>query len=259
MGLQAAKFEFILTCDDDNWLFPNYITRAYQLMAADPKLGALGGLGIYEPELPLKKEIERFSNYFVNGPQAWANTEHWVYGAGSVYRKSILTNLIGRGWQQITSGRKGKSLICGEDVEICFMIYLNGYKIMADEELKFKHFIPLKRQKIAYITDLSFWLSYSHVLMNSYYPIINGDQRPIRDIMNNWFFGATKSYLKNVILLIYKKTKVWEKRTVEEKILFNSNYGIWYGLYKNRALVINHHEHIKKLLNTETLKPAEYI
>jgi len=156
--------------------------------------------------------------------------------------------LFDKGWQQITTGRKGKSLICGEDSEICFMIYLSGYKIIADDDLKFKHFVPLKRQKIAYIIDLSFWLSYSHVLMNSYYPILNDDKRTIQHIVNHWLLGVTKTYLKNLALLAAKKMKVWEKRTVAEKIKFNGIYGTWYSLLKNRKKIIAHHERTKALL-----------
>jgi len=248
MGLKAAKYEFILTCDDDNRLFPDYIARAFQIMSSDEKVGALGGFGIYEPEQPVNPEIERFSYYFVNGPQTWVDTDHWVYGAGSIYRKSVIMDLINIGWQQITTGRKGKSLICGEDVEFCFMIYLSGYKIIADDHLKFKHFVPLKRQKLAYILDLSFWLSYTHVLMNSYYPILNHDQRPIKRIINHWLYGATKTYLKNVVLLTYKKIKMRKEQTVEEMILFNGIHGTWYALLKNRKKIIDHHEHTKALL-----------
>lgn len=250
-GIEASKFEYILTCDDDNWLNTNYIALAFQLMEGDAQIGALGGCGIFEPELPFNPEIEQLSYYFVNGPQIWASTEHWVYGAGSVYRKSILTGLIGNGWRQITTGRKGKNLICGEDVEICFMFYLTGYKIIASDELKFRHFVPLKRQKIAYIVDLTFWLSYSHVLMNSYYPMLNDDKRPIGEIINKWLWGATKSYLKNLILLAFKKIKDQEKPTLEERLSFNRIQGTWYALLKNRKKIIDHHKHTKALISSK--------
>ena len=249
-GLKAAKYEYILTCDDDNWLFPDYIARAFQIMSSDEKLGALGGFGIFEPQQPVNKEMEGLSYYFVNGPQTWTNTDHWVYGAGSVYRKSILIELINNGWKQITTGRKGKSLICGEDVEICFMIYLSGYKVIADDKLKFKHFVPVKRQQITYIMDLCFWQSYTHVLLNSYYPILNNDKRPIKQIIDNWLIAATKTYLKNLILLILRKINLREKQTLERSISFNSIYGTWCSLLKNRKKIINHHEHTRVLLAT---------
>jgi glycosyltransferase involved in cell wall biosynthesis len=247
-GLNTAKYEYVLTCDDDNWLNPDYLARAFQIMESDPTIGALGGCGVFEPELPSNPEIDGLSNSFVNGPQTWASTEHWVYGAGSIYRKSILTDLMSKGWTQITSGRKGKSLICGEDVEFCFMIYLSGYKVVADDHLKFKHFVPLNRQQIAYIVDLSFWLNYSHVLMNSYYPILNNDKRPIAEIINKWFWSATKCYWKNLVLVALRKVKVWKKPSLEEKLAFNRIKGTWHALFKNRNRIIDHHERTKLLL-----------
>lgn len=247
-GVDAAKFEYILMCDDDNWLNPTYIALAFQIMEGDAQIGALGGCGIFEPERPLNPEIEQLSHYFVNGPQTWASTEHWVYGAGAVYRKSILTALLMQGWRQITPGRKGKSLLGGEDVEICFMFYLSGYKIIADDELKFRHFVPLKRQKIKYIIDLTFWLSYSHVLMNSYYPILNNDKRSIEEIINKWLWGATKGHLKNLVRFALKKIKVWKKPTLEERLSFNRLHGTWYALLKNRKRIIDHHKQTRALI-----------
>jgi glycosyltransferase involved in cell wall biosynthesis len=251
-GIEAAKFEYVLTCDDDNWLNSNYIALAFQIMEGEALIGVLGGCGIFEPEYPLNPEIEQLSHYFVNGPQTWASTEHWVYGAGSVYRKSILTDLIRQGWKQITTGRKGKSLVCGEDVEICFMFYLSGYKIATNNNLQFRHFVPLKRQKIKYIIDLTFWLSYSHVLMNSYYPILNDDKRPIGEIINKWLWGATKSHLKNLVRFALKKIKVWEKPSLEERLAFSRIHGTWYALLMNRKRIIDHHKQTKALILSNT-------
>ncbi|CAN5269706.1 hypothetical protein BH09BAC6_BH09BAC6_01530 [soil metagenome] len=247
-GVKAARYEYILTCDDDNWLQADYVARAFQIMNTDPKIGALGGCGIFEPEQPVNKNIEGLISWYVNGSQIWAGKEHWVYGAGSVYRKSILAGLINNGWQQITSGRKGSSLICGEDVEICFMIYLCGYKIVADDRLKFRHFVPLKRQQTAYIINLSFWLSYSHVLLNSYYPILNNDDRPINQIIDDWLIAASKTFLKSRIRLLYQKIKTGGKLDTEKSIAFNATYGIWYSLLKNRRRIIAHHTHLKSIL-----------
>jgi glycosyltransferase involved in cell wall biosynthesis len=248
-GVKEAKYEYILTCDDDNWLYPNYIENAYQIMQSDAKLGALGGCGIFEPQTPVNEEIKEYTEYYVNGSQTWTKVERWVYGAGSVYRKSILDNLIKIGWQQITSGRKGKSLICGEDVEICFMIYLCGYKIIADDRLLFKHFVPVERQKISYIAKLSFWLSYSHVLLNSYFTILNNDKRPIKQIMDKWLLSAAKAAMKLTALLFYQKFKMRKNTGAKKRISLNSNYGTFYSLILNRRKIINHHEHIKKLLS----------
>jgi len=248
-GVAAARYDYILTCDDDNWLNPAYVALAFRIMNADPTIGALGGCGIFEPQQPLNPEIEPYTAYFVNGSQVWADTEHWVYGAGSVYRKSIFNDLIKHGWQQITTGRKGKSLICGEDVEICFMIYLTGYKIIKDDNLTFRHFVDYKRQSEAYIIDLCFWLSYTHVLLNSYYPIISHDKRPIEKIINGWLKGSSKTLLKNILSLFYQRLITREQISTAQRLLFSSNYGTFRSLLKNRVKIINHHRQVKQLLS----------
>lgn len=247
-GFRAAKYEYVLTCDDDNWLCPKYVALGFQIMEADAKIGALGGCGLFEPECPVNPEIENLKSYFVNGSQKWADTEHWVYGAGSIYKKSVLIDLIEAGWQQITTGRKGNSLICGEDVEICLMIYLSGYKVIADDRLEFRHFVPLKRQKISYVIKLSFWLNYANVLLNSYFHITNNDKRPIRSMIKGWYFSSTKTLLKSLIFLALQRLKLWETTPLEKKLSFNAACGTWYGLFQNRKKVIDHHNQITALL-----------
>jgi glycosyltransferase involved in cell wall biosynthesis len=248
LGIEAARYDYILTCDDDNWLNPGYVQNVFHKMTADPMIGALGGNGLFKPQTPVNPEITPYAHMYVNGPQHWAEKEHWVYGAGSTYRRHILLQLYQHNWQQVTSGRTGKSLICGEDVEICFMIHFSGYKICADDSLVFRHYVPVHRQNLDYILRLTFWLSYSNVLLNSYYPLLNKDSRAIAQIMNDWFRSATRTMLKQFILFNGYRLRPWGKPAIERKINFNNIYGKWYSLLKNRKKVIKHHEQLKNLL-----------
>ncbi|MBD1394701.1 glycosyltransferase family 2 protein [Mucilaginibacter glaciei] len=249
-GISHAEYDYILTCDDDNWLFPDYIAKAFALMQADETIGALGGCGVFEPQQPFNNQLNGLSGYFVNGPQTWAESQHWVYGAGSIYKKAVIIDLFNKGWQQITSGRTGTSLICGEDVEICLAIYLSGYKIIANNELQFKHFVPLKRQSLSYINNLSYWLSYSSVLLNSYYVFLNGDKRTIREINDSWLSFAVKTYLKSIILLIFQKIIKRKSITIEQKISLNSMLGTCSSLMKNRKKIAAHHQLVARILTS---------
>ena len=38
-GVYAAKYEYLLTCDDDNWLSPDYIKLAFDFMYAYARAG----------------------------------------------------------------------------------------------------------------------------------------------------------------------------------------------------------------------------
>lgn len=249
-GILTANYEYLLFCDDDNWLFPEYVSTAFNIINSDPKIGVLGGCGIFEPEQPDNKEIEKFKEYYVNGSQQWTSTQHWVYGAGSLYKKSILIELLGKGWQQITTGRIGSKLISGEDVEICFMIYLSGYKIISDDRLIFKHFVPLKRQSIAFIISMVFWLNYSNTLLICYYALIHNDKRPIKKILDDRFWDISKTLIKQYILYCYKSIKSWGKYTTEQKIAFQSTRGKFFSLLQNRKTIIVHYQQISKILSS---------
>jgi glycosyltransferase involved in cell wall biosynthesis len=247
-GVETAQYEYLLFCDDDNWLFNDYIARLFNTMKADDSIAVLGGCGIFEPEKPVNDQIESFKNYYVNGEQTWAEKDHWVYGAGSTYRKSLLVNLKQLGWRQITTGRIGKVLLSGEDVEICLMLHLMGYQIKADNQLKFKHFVALKRQNISYIVNLAYWLSYSSALLNSYHVFLNDDKRPINVINNTWLLSALKTFFKYTVILVIQKLIKWKAITIQQKITFNTLYGTCVSLFKNRKIIAAQHLHVKQIL-----------
>ncbi|MBC7913686.1 MAG: glycosyltransferase family 2 protein [Pyrinomonadaceae bacterium] len=249
-GIEIARYEYLLFCDDDNWLNAHYISTAFTIMNSDKLIGVLGGCGIVEAEQPVHLSEDLLKQTTVSGAQSWALTDHWVYGAGALYRKSILVSLTNKGWEQITTGRTGSKLVSGEDVEICFMIYLSGYKIIADDRLTFKHFVPLKRQSTAFIIHMAFWLSYTNVLLNSYYAIIHKNKHPIKKNIDDWFWNISKTVIKQLILQSCKSFKVWEKPTTEQKIAIQSIRGTFYGLLLNRKKIVTHHYLIKNILSS---------
>jgi len=247
-AVRAARYEYILTCDDDNWLAQDYIARAHQIMDRDSNIGALGGCGIFKPAEPMSPEIAALTNYYVNGPQTAAATQHWVYGAGSIYRKHAFLNLLESGWQQITTGRKGKSLICGEDVEICMMMYLTGYQITASDELLFYHFVPAQRQCVKYLTALSFWLSYSNVLLINYHLLVANDDRPIAPILKGWTLDLAGNLIKQLFYLPLRNMRRNADERLKTKFALMNVYGSFRGLLENRSRLIRHHKQLKQLL-----------
>ena len=43
LGILQSRYEYILFCDDDNWLDPRYLQLAVEIMDDKPDIGALGG------------------------------------------------------------------------------------------------------------------------------------------------------------------------------------------------------------------------
>lgn len=151
-GFAAAAYEFIILCDDDNWLCPSYVERAFTLMMQHPSVGLLGGNGQFVYEEPPPEWLTVF-NLYAGGPQAAASgrvDNCLVYGAGAVLRKSAWEMLQRHGFSAALTDRLGHQLSSGGDYELSYAIALAGYTIWYDEQLVFRHFITANRLTRAY-------------------------------------------------------------------------------------------------------------
>ncbi|WP_114782259.1 glycosyltransferase [Botryobacter ruber] len=154
LALEQAQYEFVLFCDDDNWLMPGYISRAYELMLQHPAIGVLGGNGelLFETAPP---HWAASLSMYAHGPQAPASGKvksNVVYGAGCVMRRAAYEIIVSAGFRTMLTDRKGASLSSGGDYELCYAIALAGFDIWYDDCLKFKHFMPAKRINWEYST-----------------------------------------------------------------------------------------------------------
>jgi glycosyltransferase involved in cell wall biosynthesis len=151
-GFASARFDYILLCDDDNWLNPHYIERVYEVMSAHENIGALGGNGelVFEEEPPAW--VRAYSVYAA-GQQAEKSgmaKRNTVYGAGCVIRKSAYDILQLAGYRSLLTDRLGKELSSGGDYELCLALVIAGFHIWYDEQLTFKHFITKDRITMEY-------------------------------------------------------------------------------------------------------------
>jgi glycosyltransferase involved in cell wall biosynthesis len=147
MALEESRYEFVLFCDDDNWLNQDYVNTAYELMIQHPRIGVLGGLGelVYEKDPP---EWTQAFRMFGNGPQEKSSGKvkrNIVYGAGCVLRRSALKRILNAGYKPFLTDRSANNLSSGGDYEICYVLSLIGYDIWYDERLHFKHYMPKER------------------------------------------------------------------------------------------------------------------
>jgi glycosyltransferase involved in cell wall biosynthesis len=151
-GFLEASYDYVIMCDDDNWLAPDYVENVYNIMRENPTIGALGGFGklIFETEPP--KYIEH-SNIFAAGeqaPQSGKVRANKIYGAGCVIRKSAYHALHQLGFKSLLTDRKGRELSSGGDYELCYALALLGYDIWYDDRLYFSHFITEERLNFQY-------------------------------------------------------------------------------------------------------------
>ncbi|MGF7216168.1 glycosyltransferase involved in cell wall biosynthesis [Spirosoma lacussanchae] len=170
MGFQEARYEYILMCDDDNWLNDDYVETAYSIMNSYPTVGILGGHGnlVYETSPP-----DWVTNYPIHasGSQVYKFNlvrSYGIYGAGCVLRKSAYQTLKESGFEFTLTDRLGSELSSGGDIELCYAIALAGYAVYYDHRLQFQHFIPYKRTTweycIKYVNDSSL----SHIVLEPF-------------------------------------------------------------------------------------------
>jgi glycosyltransferase involved in cell wall biosynthesis len=158
-GFEKANYDIVVMVDDDNYVCADYVSRAYAIMEEHPEVGIAGGkgIGLFEKAPPeWFKDVEQG---FAVGPQGKHegyvdDSRGYIYGAGSIIRKSVYDYLLLNNFQLIMKGRIGKSMIAGEDYERCQVFRLLGYKLWYDPSLEFEHHMPYTRINWKYVRKL---------------------------------------------------------------------------------------------------------
>jgi len=151
-GFIEARYEFVVMCDDDNWLEHNYLVKTLDVYEKHPEIGVLGGKGfpVCEVDPP---EWLKYTKLFATGDQAGECgpvATKKVYGAGAVVRKSAYEKLNAVGFESALTDRLKNALSSGNDFEMCMAIYFAGYEIWFDNTLHFYHFFPKERLSTNY-------------------------------------------------------------------------------------------------------------
>jgi glycosyltransferase involved in cell wall biosynthesis len=159
-GIAAASFNFIVFCDDDNRLAPDYIQKVYERFTSDESIAMIGGVGEAVSEEPLPSWFRSFENLFAVGrpvaqPGPLPLGMGYLFGAGMALRKPALVELAGYGFRAVAVDRMGNVLMGGHDVEMSHALRLIGYKAVLDDMLRFGHFMESKRLTWPYLLSLA--------------------------------------------------------------------------------------------------------
>lgn len=164
-GFDTASYEYIVLCDDDNWLEENFVQSSYDIMSGNDKIGVLGGPNDALCELPPAEWFRWFQQCYAAGTQADIHNgkisegnitwkRGFVWGAGMVVRKTALKELYSKGFKSLMSDRKGYQLSSGGDSELCYALVLSGWQVWYDNRLKLKHCMPAGRLSWNYLIRL---------------------------------------------------------------------------------------------------------
>lgn len=249
-GFAEAQFEFVVMCDDDNWLQFDYVATAFSILTVNSKIGALGGIGEITFEVPPPDWIPTIS-VFATGKQnkfSGKVVANYLYGAGCVVRQSALTELNRRGFTQLLNDREGGVLTSGGDYELCYALSIIGYDIWYDERLRFKHFITSKRLTWEYVERyvressrcFEVLASYKYISISKrplplWYVILKSGQFSLRMLMLCWV---------NRILL-RSDDKRWKKAYLDFQF-YKNNLTSYFTGFQNRKRA---HQQVLKLLS----------
>lgn len=160
-GLDNAVYSYILLCDDDNWLAPNYLEVGLDILRTDPSIAVLSGRseGVFDGPIPdwFKKRSTSWAigdQYDSSGDVTHKHQKLW--GAGSFYRMEFLEMLYGNGFTHLFDGLKKQGM--AEDHELCLAIKHIGGKLYYSDQLFFRHQMPAKRIN---------WAAYLELVRNS--------------------------------------------------------------------------------------------
>ena len=159
-GLREAQAELIAFVDDDNWLEPQWLRNAIDIMRQHPEVGALGGSieAVYQTPPPdwvrsMEEMLacglvdESYEHIFARGGL--------IAGAGCVIRKSCYANVLEKFGPFEMAGRTRAALSGGDDIELLYKIQFLGFKVMKSGKLRLEHFIPAARTTIPYFVRLA--------------------------------------------------------------------------------------------------------
>ena len=157
-GIRAARGDIVVFCDDDNWLSPDYLKLAVEIMA-DPAIGAAGGQSEPEIEGPIPTFIYSHGFGYALGVQGLASGDvtqkrGYLWGAGLTVRRADMMRLYDCPGFPVMTGRTGKKLSAGDDFEICAGLILLGLQLHYDHRLRLRHCIPRERLSPEYLSRL---------------------------------------------------------------------------------------------------------
>ena len=195
-GFQHVKYEFVCNVDDDTWVCRDYVSVVWEIMNNHPDVAVCGGRGEGAFEIDPPAWLRPYETALAIGPQGEKTgyvpkERNYLYGACAVYRKSLWNKLQESGFRFYLSGRKGKKLSSGEDMELCQAWQMLGYKLYYDERIQFKHYMPAGRLTWDYFRKLYKAFGRSDLVIHQYFSKLGMYTKRRSCILNNYLLYVT--------------------------------------------------------------------
>ncbi len=200
-AIKKTSAEWILWVDDDNELFPNFVSKGQSFIAANPQVGCFGGRLLLPPHLTPPKSIIPFLPYLairdygdkpiIQKLNKWDIAE--PPGAGAWVRRSVINEYLRLSESSdafYKLGRTGGHGLSSCD-DSCMMRCAGrlGLSCAYVPDLKLWHHISPSRFRLNYLLRLMCAYGHSHLILESVFSAKNSI------IMKPSFFGMLKNSL----------------------------------------------------------------
>jgi glycosyltransferase involved in cell wall biosynthesis len=178
-GAENAKYDWLLFCDDDNWLDSDYLVSFYDNLNNYPALAIMGcGISKAEYEVTPEKWFYKLQHLCAIFDLRENHKQHiishtlldecLVCGAGMFIKKALILQYF-KDETFVLTGRTGTNLMSGEDTDITSYALKNNNSVGQFINLKLQHFIPSFRTKKRYLLKLVEGIAYSFTLIDFKY------------------------------------------------------------------------------------------
>ncbi len=179
-GAKNASFNLYSFIDDDNHIEKKWIDKVFSVFQLYANVGACGGSSTAKTDSTPPTWFDAFSSAYAVGKQqeksGYVSSQRgFLWGAGLTLRKEVWDQLINTSIPLFLTGRKGKSLLAGEDGEICLRIQLYGWKLWYQEDLRFVHYLPDNRLSTSYLLRMYEGFGKSEVILRMYRSVLGFD------------------------------------------------------------------------------------
>lgn len=251
-GFEYICNDLICHVDDDNRLSSGFAIEMWDYYSSNLEIMACGALGSPVTDrgvdFPQWFEQNKFSYAVGNpiGPTRVLNPERdWVYGACFSYRKSILTRLDLCEFEYVLTGRSGKTLLSGEDMEFLLVLFLLNLKVGFNSNLAFDHYIPTERLNLSYLKKLNLGFGLASPFIGVYRAGL---------INNQWYSFVRSSYIIYILFqclsFVVQKTRF--NKSIQQSLKLISikgsiigafeHYDKWKACLKNRDSLLKSHK-----------------
>lgn len=263
-AFKAAKYNYIVICDDDNWLCDTYVRQVYDLLSAHADIGVLGGRG--EPVFEDKKPewFNAHQTLFATGKQYDESGDvtgkiQSLWGAGMVVRKEAWEKLEHLDYQFLLNEKRDrKGNWGGDDTELCMMIENLGYRMWVENNMVFQHYMPAARMTASYVRSRFYGLGRSRLYFRAYIYCRTHHEMPGKNLryplwLDKWVHGM-KQYFSLLPEYIFKPGTGMDLKELKYIALKGELYELW--RLKNRyndifAYIFDVMQKIKALKQTD--------